>query len=234
VKRILDIAASALLLFLLAPVLAVCSLVIVLESPGPVFYRARRVGVGGAPLYVLKFRKMRDDIPGGPLTMSEDRRFTRVGWVLTKTKLDELPQLWNVLRGEMSLVGPRPEDPQFVDLHARAYSEINSVRPGITGLSQLAFAAEAEILERGDPMSYYIERILPQKARMDRLYVRRRTVWLDFKILVWTFLPVLLRRDVAVNRHTAALSIRRRPEEVQQPQPAPAVESIALAPETGA
>ena len=126
------------------------ALAIKLDSRGPVFYRVRRVGFRGNPLHMLKFRKMHDDAAGGPLTAGGDPRLTRVGAVLTRCRLDELPQLWDVFRGRMSVVGPRPEDPRFVDLHGDAYEHILSVRPGITGLSQLAFAEEANILEAQD------------------------------------------------------------------------------------
>ena len=119
---------------------------------------------------MLKFRKMHPGATGAPLTAAQDERFTRVGRLLSKTKLDELPQLWHVLRGEMSLIGPRPEDPTFVALHADEYEDILAVRPGISGLSQLAFADERRILSREDPMSHYVERLLPQKCAIDRLY----------------------------------------------------------------
>jgi lipopolysaccharide/colanic/teichoic acid biosynthesis glycosyltransferase len=211
VKRLIDIVVSAVLLLILAPTFVVVALAVVLESRGAVFYRAARVGLSGRDLHVIKFRKMTSDAKGGPLTTSVDLRFTRIGAFLTATKLDELPQLWNVLRGHMSLVGPRPEDRQFVELHFADYQEIITARPGLTGLSQLAFASENTILDQNDPLGHYVARILPQKASMDRLYVRERTVWLDLRILLWTVLPVLFRIDVAVNRATGALTVRRRP-----------------------
>ena len=130
--------------------------------------------------------------------------------MLARTKLDELPQLWNVLLGDMSLVGPRPEDADFVALHADAYQEILSVRPGVTGLCQLAFARESEILDPEDRLGHYVGRILPQKVRLDMLYTRTRTFRGDLRILVWTVLPVILRVDVAVNRRTGELTVRRR------------------------
>ncbi len=210
VKRGLDIAVSGLALFVLSPVLGACMLAIKLESPGPVFYRASRVGRGGRELPVLKFRKMRDGAQGQALTGEDDPRFTRIGGFLTRWKLDELPQLWNVLRGGMSLVGPRPEDPTFVGLHPTEYAEILSVRPGITGLSQIAFAKEAEILDPTDRLGHYVDRILPQKMRLDRFYAYSRTLGLDVRILIWTVLPVILRRDVAVNRMDGSLTRRRR------------------------
>jgi len=125
----------------------------------------------------------------------------------------------------MSLVGPRPEDRQFVELHFHEYRDIITTRPGLTGLSQLAFATENRILDRDDPLTHYVDRILPQKARMDRLYVERRTVWLDLRIMIWTLLPVVFRVDVAVNRETGALSVRRRPAPGPGREPALRVES---------
>jgi lipopolysaccharide/colanic/teichoic acid biosynthesis glycosyltransferase len=154
---------------------------------------------------------MRDGVGGPALTARADPRFTRVGGFLAKTKLDEVPQLWNVLRGEMSLVGPRPEDPSFVAIEPEAYSKILGVRPGITGLSQLAFARETEILDPADGVAHYVRAVLPQKVGLDCLYVSRRSVGMDLGILFWTAVAVLLRQDVAVNRVTARLGFRRRP-----------------------
>ena len=161
---------------------------------------------------MLKFRKMQNDASGPPLTSADDDRFTRVGRFLARSKLDELPQLLNVIRGQMSLVGPRPEDPEFVALHPYAYETINLSRPGVTGLCQLAFAKESQIIGDADPVHVYAERFLPQKLGIDFLYVRERTVWLDLKILCWTAV-VLLRKDVAVHRQTGRVTLRRQRSE---------------------
>lgn len=220
-KRAVDIVVSLVLLLLLSPVILACALAIKLESRGPVFYRAPRVGRGGRALPVLKFRKMVDGASGQALTGDRDPRFTRMGRLLAVSKLDELPQLWNVLCGGMSLVGPRPEDAGFVRLHEAAYREILSVRPGVTGLSQLAFAKEAEILDPEDRVAHYVDQILPQKVRMDCLYAGVRTLGMDVRILVWTVLPVLLRRDVAVNRATGRLTMRRRQRAGLDPSSSP-------------
>jgi len=209
-KRAFDLTLSALLLTICAPVIVVCAAAIKLESRGPVFYRARRAGRRGRELWVLKFRKMYDGASGHALTGDVDPRFTRIGRFLARTKLDELPQLWNVFRGQMSLVGPRPEDPGFVALHVDAYREILSIRPGVTGLCQLAFAKEAEILDPKDRVGHYVDRILPQKVNLDVLYTRARTFRGDFRILLWTVLPVVMKADVAVNRRTGELTVRRR------------------------
>jgi lipopolysaccharide/colanic/teichoic acid biosynthesis glycosyltransferase len=207
----LDVVLAAALLVVLLPFLLIAALAIVLESRGGVFYRCTRVGRGGVVFPMLKFRKMRVDAAGPALTARDDERLTGVGRVLARTKVDELPQLWNVLRGQMSLVGPRPEDPRFVALHRAEYDAILKVAPGITGLCQLAFAREAEILDEANPVDDYVERLLPQKARLDRLYAQERTLAMDLRILVWTAMVVLFRREVAVHRETARLSFRRRP-----------------------
>jgi lipopolysaccharide/colanic/teichoic acid biosynthesis glycosyltransferase len=208
-KRLLDVVVAGTLLVLLAPLIAVVALAIRLDSPGSAFYRCARIGRGGREFGMLKFRKMRDDARGGALTSPDDDRFTRLGRLLAATKLDEIPQLWNVVKGEMSLVGPRPEDRSFVELQEEAYEEILRARPGVTGLSQLAFARESEILDPNDRFGHYVNRLLPQKAAMDRLYVARGSVLLDLRILFWTAMAVLVRRDVAVHRETGRLSLRR-------------------------
>jgi lipopolysaccharide/colanic/teichoic acid biosynthesis glycosyltransferase len=207
-KRGLDLLVSATLLLLLAPVVFVVAVAIKLESRGPVFYRCRRIGRYGAELPMLKFRKMHDGATGSPLVSKGDERFTRLGPILARTKLDEVPQLWNVLKGQMSLVGPRPEDPSFIELYPAEYEEILSVRPGITGYCQLAFARETEILDDNDRENYYVERMLPQKIGLDRLYVAGRSFAVDVAILWWTAKAVLLGREVAVNRKSGSLGRR--------------------------
>ena len=132
-QRTIDVAVAAPALVVLSPVFAGIALLVVLDSPGPVLYRASRVGFRGEPLTMLKFRKMHPDAHGGDLTLAADDRLTRVGRWLARTKLDELPQLWHVLRGEMSLVGPRPEVPSFVARYPAEYRVILSTRPGLTG-----------------------------------------------------------------------------------------------------
>ncbi len=209
-KRTLDLIVAGGLLLLLAPLFALAALTVRLESPGPVFYRCRRVGHGGSPLAMLKFRKMQHGAAGLALTTDGDGRFTRIGALLARTKLDELPQLWQVFRGQMSLVGPRPEDPDFVSHHQDDYKAILSVRPGITGLSQIAFAEEGQILDDEDPLGHYLDRLLPQKVAMDRMYAEHRSLRLDLRILFWTSAAVILRRKVAVHRQSGRMNLRRR------------------------
>ena len=208
--RAIDIVVSAALLVVLLPVLIAAAILVRLDSPGPCFYRSLRVGYKGHPLRMLKFRKMVLGATGGPLTADDDHRFTRVGAVLAKLKLDEIPQLWHVLQGEMSLVGPRPEDPRFVADHRSAFELILSVRPGITGFSQVAFAEESRILDADDPLAHYVGRLLPQKIGLDLLYAANRSVSLNFKILFWTTAAVVLRKKVSVNRGSGIMRLRRR------------------------
>ena len=211
VKRGLDLLVAGLLLLAVLPIAVAVAIAIKLDSPGPVFYRARRVGHRGRPMDMLKFRKMRHDASGPALTADDDGRFTRVGAWLAKSKLDELPQLWNVLRGDMSLIGPRPEDPTFVALHPAEFLDVLRMRPGMTGLSQIAFAEESRILDDDDPTGHYITRILPQKLAMDRLYSTKYQLRTDLSILTWTLVAVCLRREVAVHRGTGRMNLRRRP-----------------------
>jgi lipopolysaccharide/colanic/teichoic acid biosynthesis glycosyltransferase len=217
-KRLLDVALASAALLFLSGLIGIVALAIKLESPGPIFYRSRRVGLGGREFLMLKFRKMAAAAAGPALTAAHDDRFTRLGKVLAMTKLDEIPQLWNVVTGSMSLGGPRPEDPSFVGLRQTDYEQILQVKPGITGLSQLAFVRESEILDSRDPVADYVARLLPQKVRIDRLYVTGRSILMDLRILGWTAITVLFKREVAVHRSTGRLSLRRRPAQQLVPQ----------------
>jgi lipopolysaccharide/colanic/teichoic acid biosynthesis glycosyltransferase len=199
-KRVIDIGLALIALLALAPIMAVIATLIVIETPGPVFYRAERVGYRGRRLRMLKFRKMFRDAAGPAVTVAGDSRLTHVGRVLVRTRLDELPQLWHVLRGDMSLVGPRPEDPCFVACYPREYSEILQVRPGITGCTQIVFANEAALLRQSDPHKHYVEVILPQKIALDRMYAARPTLTCDGRVLWLTFLLVVARRQVAADQ----------------------------------
>jgi lipopolysaccharide/colanic/teichoic acid biosynthesis glycosyltransferase len=210
-KRVLDVVGALALLLVTAPIFILLAVAVKLESRGPAFYPCRRLGRDQREIRVLKFRKMLEGAAGPALTAAKDDRFTRIGSLLSKTKLDELPQLINVLKGDMSLVGPRPEDAEFVERCRDDFATILTVRPGITGLSQLAFAKESELLDPARRVEDYVERFLPQKIALDREYVSRRTLALDVRILAWTVAAVILRKDVAVNRKTTALTMRRRP-----------------------
>jgi lipopolysaccharide/colanic/teichoic acid biosynthesis glycosyltransferase len=213
VKRAIDVFIAFFALVVLSPVFLVLAALIVIDSRGPVFYRAERVGFRGRPLAMLKFRKMHRTAGGAALTMADDDRLTRVGRWLARSKLDELPQLWHVLRGQMSLVGPRPESPSFVARHQDDYEVILTTRPGLTGYSQLAFAREGAILDPEDPQAHYVGRLLPQKVGLDRMYASRLSTRRDVTIVFATFVTIALRQQVAVNRQTGALTRRRRAAE---------------------
>jgi lipopolysaccharide/colanic/teichoic acid biosynthesis glycosyltransferase len=208
--RIFDVVVTLSLLLILLPVIVLAVIAVRLESPGPAFFRCDRVGYRRRHLRMLKFRKMGPGARGIALTTDRDRRFTRIGRLLSKSKVDEIPQLFHVLRGDMSLVGPRPEAAEFVDLYPQDYSEILSVRPGITGLSQIAFADESRILDPEDPVTHYVSRILPQKIGLDRIYATRRSLSFNLRILAWTVAAVVLRCQVAVHRETGRMNLRKR------------------------
>jgi lipopolysaccharide/colanic/teichoic acid biosynthesis glycosyltransferase len=171
-KRFFDLSAAVLGLLFLLPLLALLALAVKLSGPGPVFFRQERVGRFGHHFRIFKFRTMRSGLArsGRLFTVEGDERITAIGSFLRRTKLDELPQLLNVLRGEMSLVGPRPEVPTYVDLFHDEYAPVLGVRPGITHRASIEFRAEENLLARvADPERYYIEQIMPRKLK---LYVR--------------------------------------------------------------
>lgn len=230
-KRSLDFVGATLLALVLLPVIVGLAIAIKLESEGPVIYRSRRVGYRRREFTILKFRKMHDRATGPKLTLADDPRFTRLGRFLARRKLDELPQLWNVIRGEMSLVGPRPEDAEFVSHQAERYRTILTVRPGLTGLCQLAFAREAGVLSSADLHGDYIDRLLPQKVRLDSLYAERRTFLMDLRILFWT-VPAVLGLDVAVSRDTGRLSRRQRRDVREAPSGEVELEVMPVSPES--
>jgi len=184
VKRSFDIAASLLGLVVLSPVLVVLAIAILIDSGAPVLFTQERVGRGGIPFRIHKFRTMRP--AGGPqITAGGDPRITRIGGFLRRTKLDELPQLWDILRGKMSFVGPRPEVPaMFEHYPAGARDRIVSVRPGITDLATLEFRHEEDLLaDADDPVRTYIEDIVPQKVALYLEYLDRRSFGLDLSII---------------------------------------------------
>ena len=203
-KRLFDITLSLLALVLLCPLLLAVALWVRLDSRGPVLFRQQRVGRGGRPFAILKFRTMQvnAEAAGLQITVGQDPRITRAGRWLRRSKLDELPQLLNVLRGEMSMVGPRPEVPRYVALYpADQRATVLSVRPGITDLASLAFRDESTLLARSaDPERTYVEEILPIKLRHACDYVARRSLWLDLHILARTALVLLGLQDTAPPR----------------------------------
>jgi lipopolysaccharide/colanic/teichoic acid biosynthesis glycosyltransferase len=188
-KRVVDVLLSAMALTLLSPVFLVVAVLIKLDSPGPVFYRSRRVGWRGKTFLMYKFRSMVTDAEkiGGPNTPADDPRITKMGRYVRRFNLDELAQLVNVLKGEMSIVGPRPEVPQYVALFTREEKAILSVRPGITDWATLWIRDEGKVLAgTEDPEKAYLEKIWPEKHRLALEYVRNHSLGVDFEIMLKT------------------------------------------------
>jgi len=196
-KRLFDLCVASLALLLLAPLMLAVAVLIRLDSPGPVFFRQQRVGQYGVPFAIHKFRTMRIDAPrqGPLLTVGADPRISRVGAFLRRTRIDELPQLIDVLRGRMSLVGPRPEVPRYVAHYSAALRErVLSVRPGITDPASLDFIDEAALLAAAvDAEREYIDHILPRKLQRAAAYAERATLVTDLAVLGRT-LAALLRQ----------------------------------------
>ena len=191
-KRLFDIVVSATVLAFLALPFVVIALSIKLTSKGPVFYRQQRIGRGGQPFWLYKFRTMSILRVGSLITVGEDPRITPVGRVLRRWKLDELPQLWNILRGEMSFVGPRPEVERFVRYYTPEQRRLLEQTPGLAGLSQLVYPHEANIL-RGypNPEEVYLQQLMPRKLAIDLQYERSRTFWSDMRLLAEIGLLIL-------------------------------------------
>ncbi|RSZ59778.1 sugar transferase [Massilia atriviolacea] len=188
-KRLFDLAAALAGLLVLAPLFALIAACIRLDSPGPVWFRQRRIGRYGVPFDIIKFRTMRADHgDGAQLTVGTDARITRVGTFLRHYKLDELPQLVNVVLGSMSLVGPRPEVPRYVACYpAEVRAIVLSVSPGMTDWASICYKDENAILGRSaDPERTYLDTILPAKLAYNVRYVRERGFWTDLRIICST------------------------------------------------
>jgi lipopolysaccharide/colanic/teichoic acid biosynthesis glycosyltransferase len=193
-KRASDTLMSAFALVALAPLLALIAAIVWAETGFPVLFAQERVGLDFRRFRILKFRTMAVKSGGPAVTVAGDPRVTPVGRILRRTKLDELPQLWNVLCGHMSLVGPRPEIPQYVELFKRRYQRVLTVRPGITDMASIHFRNEEEVLSRSaDPLNEYTERILPAKLDLAEEYTNTHTILGDVSIL--------LRTAAAIVRH---------------------------------
>ena len=188
-KRLFDMAASGIGLLLLAPLLLALAVWIKCDSAGPVFFLQERVGLHGKLFRIIKFRSMRQHHAGPQITVGADARITRSGRFIRAYKLDELPQLINVLLGDMSLVGPRPEVPRYVALYpADVREEVLSVRPGMTDLASVQYRSESDLLAASsDPERTYTTVILPAKLALYQQYVRQRSLWLDVRIICVTF-----------------------------------------------
>lgn len=192
--RFCDIVLSLLGLLLLSPLFAIVALWIVIDDAGPVFYRQQRVGRDNKDFYLLKFRSMRTDADRESLITIGDRdpRVTRAGYYLRKYKLDELPQLWNVLIGDMSLVGPRPEVRKYVDLYTEEQRLVLSVRPGITDHASIEYIDENRLLAQSEnPDKTYIETIMPAKIALNMRYINHQTLGKYFKILFLTMTKII-------------------------------------------
>jgi lipopolysaccharide/colanic/teichoic acid biosynthesis glycosyltransferase len=193
IKRTMDVLFSLGGLIVLSPVLLIAAAAVALSSPGGIFYRAERVGKDGRPFRLYKFRSMvaGADKAGPAITVAGDARVTPVGKLLRKTKLDELPQLINVLKGEMSLVGPRPESPKYVALYTEAQRAVLRVRPGITSLASIRYRDEESLLHGADWETRYIEQIMPEKIAIDLDYIASANPWKDIQIILQTFGAIL-------------------------------------------
>lgn len=192
-KRLFDIAAASVGLLVLSPLLLILALWVKFSSPGPILYRATRIGRHGNPFLLLKFRSMvmNADKIGPAVTGAGDPRITQVGRILRRTKLDELPQLINVLKGEMSFVGPRPEDPRYVALYSDDQRQVLNVRPGITSPASVAYRDEESMLTGESWEAHYIHEVMPAKLALDLEYAQDATLWRDIGIIFKTLWAVV-------------------------------------------
>ncbi len=202
VKRVFDFIVSALGIVVFSPLLIVSALLVKVDSPGPIFFKQQRIGKEFRPFWIYKFRTMRASLDQGPnITIGNDPRITGIGRLLRQTKIDELPQLINILRGEMSFVGPRPEVPQYVQLYRKEYQQILTVRPGLTDLASLKYRDEAALLASAEnPEEEYVRRILPDKIMLATDYIQRASFFFDLRLILETILRLVLGR---VFQHTS-------------------------------
>jgi lipopolysaccharide/colanic/teichoic acid biosynthesis glycosyltransferase len=193
-RRVFDITLAAVSLIALTPVMVLIAIIIILEDGGPILFRQIRLGVNGQPFGMYKFRKFRSDCgsSGAPLTVEGDNRMTKIGRFLAATKLDELPQLWNILKGDMAVVGPRPESMAFADCFQNGYEEILKHKPGLVGPSQVIFRHEAKLYPTDEDPSVFYRRVLfPAKAVLDLAYFSHRTFLSDLVLMMKSALTIL-------------------------------------------
>lgn len=192
-KRVFDIIASFCGIIILFPLIIIVSILIKITSKGPVLFKQIRVTKNGKLFKIYKFRTMKENSEGNKqITVGKDNRITGIGHILRKTKLDELPQLFNVLKGEMSLVGPRPEVPKYVELYTDEQREILKVPAGITDYASIYFSNESELLgEVENPEEFYIKKIMPYKIELNKKYINEIGIMTDIKIIILTILKIL-------------------------------------------
>ena len=218
VRRALDVLASAAGVVLLSPLFVILALLIRHDSPGPVLHRAIRVGRDGRLFTLYKFRSMvvGSAQSGSAITARGDPRVTSVGRVLRRSKLDELPQLWNVIKGDMSLVGPRPEDPRYTALYSPEQRTVLRVRPGVTSPASLRYRSEEQLLAGTEWEDTYVHRVMPAKLAIDLDYLRRRTVWSDVVVVFATDLPA---RSPAASNVTPSATVSSALRACSSPAP---------------
>ena len=192
-KRVFDLISSVFVLLLLLPVLVVLALAIVFDSKGGVFYKQKRVGKDNQEFWLYKFRTMRPDSDKVKITIGDrDPRVTNVGYFLRKYKLDELPQLLNIILGEMSVVGPRPEVRAYVNLYTSEQLKVLTVKPGLTDYSSLEYVDESELLAKAeDPHKMYVEDIMPAKLKLNLRYIEDKSFTTDLKLILKTILKII-------------------------------------------
>jgi lipopolysaccharide/colanic/teichoic acid biosynthesis glycosyltransferase len=193
VKRLFDVVAAGIVLILLLPLYVIIAVIVRFESPGPALFTQPRLGRGGRPFVIYKFRTMTWNAAsiGPSITIGSDPRITRIGRILRRYELDELPTLWNVLRGDMSIVGPRPELPKYLPYYGETERRVLDVRPGMTDPATLAFRREAALLTGDDAEPTYVRCILPRKLSLNLEYVRRQGVLYDFGIIIRTLATII-------------------------------------------
>ncbi len=195
-KRIFDVFFSFFGLIIFSPLFLIISFLVKISSLGPVFFKQERVGKNGKIFEIYKFRTMQKDAPyiGNKFaTPKDDPRITKIGYFLRRLNIDELPQLINVIRGEMSLVGPRPEVPEVVNLYKKDYEKILSIRPGMTDFASLEFRREGDILASAkDIHGHYVREIVPEKIRLNFRYLDEQSFWLDIKLIFKTILKIIV------------------------------------------
>lgn len=196
IKRAFDVCLSLVGLIILAPIILLIAVLIKLDSKGPILFIQPRVGLNNIDFNIFKFRTMfvASDKKGLLTIGNSDARVTRLGYYLRRYKLDEIPQLWNVLKGDMSFVGPRPELRKYVNYYSKNDMVLFTVKPGITGLASIKFRNEVELLKASkDPETYFINDIIPEKNELNKVYISKRNFWFDLKLIIITIYKVLLK-----------------------------------------